>query len=558
MRHLLIALLLLAPYLLAQEPANPPAQTGSSAPAPVTDKDKCTVEGKVVDAADGKPLRKAIVTLFPSERRDSRPMSVGTDADGIFTFKGVDPGRFRLAANRRGYVTQQYGQTATNRPGTMLTLQPGQHVKDILFRLQVSAAVSGRILDEDGEPLANVQVNALRHSYRDGRRTLMPAGFSSSNDLGEYRIFGLAPGEYFIRAAFSGNSMTGGFISFDIDQVGDSTYAPTFYPGVQEGSQATPINLRAADDIRVNFTLSPTRAFSIRGKVINPSASGGRASLTLMPRDEMEQFTFGPGNNSIVNPDGTFEFRHVLPGSYTIIGRTNDEKGRYTARQNIEMADRNLTNVIVAFSPASDIPGRFTVTGSFQGRLRDLNVFLQPDSGSRMGGETAGAKDDGFFVLTGVADDLYRIRVGGVPPNAYIKTARYGSEDVLEKGLDPAGAHQSLEIVVSGDGGRISGAVSDKDQKAQPGITVVAIPDHPIRWISERSKPTSTDQNGRFNIQGLRPGRYRLYAFEEIEPGAYDDPQFMKRYLDHGKAVDISENSQQTVDLTVIGREENQ
>ena len=135
---------------------------------------------------------------------------------------------------------------------------------------------------------------------------------------------------------------------------------------------------------------------------------------------------------------------------------------------------------------------------------------------------------------------------------------RWSHEFLLEKGFDPAGAHASLEVVISGDGGRISGAATGKDQKAQPGVTVVAVSDQPLRWISERSKSASTDQNGRFNIQGLRPGRYHLYAFEEIEPGAYDDPQFMKRYLDRGKTIDITENSQQMVDLTMIPKEENQ
>ena len=560
MLRLIITLLFVGSYLGAQEQSGITTQRDVSAPpAPVSDKDKCTLEGKVLDAADGKSLRKAIITLYPTERRENRPMSVTTDSDGIFVFKGVDPGRFRISATRRGYVTQQYGQLASNRPGTMLTLQAGQHVTDILFRLQVGGAIAGRIHDEDGEPMANVQLNALRQTYRDGRRTLMPAGFSSSNDLGEYRIFGLAPGDYFLRAAFNSSYMSGAFASADTEQFGDSTYAPTFYPGVQEPSQATPITLRAADDIRINFTLNPTRAFSVRGKVMNLSGTGGRAWLTLVSRDEMEQFFFSPGNNNtVVNADGSFEFRHVLSGSYNITGRTNDEKGRYTARQALDVADRNVTNVIVAFRPAVEIPGRFTITGSFQGRIKDLNIYLQSDSGPMMGNAGASANNDGSFVITGVADDLYRLRVGGLPSNAYIRTLRYGSEDVLEKGLDPAGGHDALEVVISADGGRLTGVAYDRDQKSQPGITVVAIPDHPLRWISDRSKSTSTDQNGRFNLQGLRPGRYRLYAFEEVEPGAYEDPQFMKRYLDRGKTADVSENSQQTIDLTIIGREENQ
>jgi protocatechuate 3,4-dioxygenase beta subunit len=557
MCHLLITLLLLAPCLLTQDAHT--GQTSGAPPAPVSEKDKCTVEGKVLDASSGQPLRKTLVTLFPTERRENKPLSVSTDADGNFMFKRIDAGRFRLGANRRGYVSQQYGQGATNRSGTILTLQPGQHVKDILFRLQVSAAVSGRILDEDGEPMANVQVNALRRGYRDGRPAIMPAGFSDTNDLGEYRIFGLSPGEYFIRACYNGNAMTGGYVSFETDQAIDTTYAPTYYPGVQEISNATPITLRAADDVRANLMLNPTRAFSIRGRVINlAGASGGRAWLTIVPRDETESVRFGPDNNTVFDSDGSFEFRHILPGPYTINGRTGDDKGRYTARQNVDVTDRDVNNVIVAFRPAVEIPGRFTVDSSYQGRLKDLNIFLRPDSGSMMSNAGASAKDDGSFVIRGVADDLYRINLGPLAPNAYVKSVRYGSEDVLEKGFDPAGGHQSLEIVISGDGGRISGLVSDKDQKLQPGITVVAIPDHPLRWISDRSKSTSTDQNGRFNLQGLRPGRYRLYAFEEVEPGAYEDPQFIKRYLDRGKTADIGENSQQTIDLTIIGREENQ
>lgn len=543
-------------FLYAQE--SPPAP--DSPPAAVADKDKCTVEGKVVDAASGGPLRKVVVTLAPFERREGRPISVTTDADGIFSFKRVDPGRFRIIATRRGYVTQQYGQTTFNRAGTPLTLQPGQQVRDIFFRLHAGAVVSGRVLDEDGEPMANVQINALRRGYREGRRSLLPAGFASTNDLGEYRIFGLAPGEYFVRAAFNGNFTSGAFVSFDADQIGDSTYAPAFYPGVPEASQATPINLHPADDIRTNFTLIPVKAFSIRGKVINVLGPGnnGRGSLALIPRDEIDQFSFGPGNNTSVNFDGTFEFRHVLPGAYTIQGHAGDDKNQYSARQPVDVVDRNVPNVVVAFRPASDIPGRFTVTGTFRSRLQDLSVFLRSDSGFRMSGAGASAKNDGSFVIIGVADDLYRLGVAGLPPNAYIRSVRYGSEDVTERGLDPAGGRQSLDIVISADGGHISGLVTDKDQKAQPGITVVAVPDQPLRWIAAGSNPTSSDQNGRFNLQGLRPGRYRLYAFEEVEAGAYDDPQFMKKYLDFGKAVDVTENSQQSDDLTVIPREENQ
>src|SRR5215472_3033133 len=175
MRHLIIALLLLASHLLAQE--LPGTQASANPAAPVSAKDKCTVEGRVVDATDGKPLRKAVVTLFPMQRRNNRSFAVTTDSDGVFSLKRVDPGSFRLSATRRGYVTQQFGQSSLYPAGNLLELEPGAHVKDLLLRLQVGAVVAGRILDEDGEPMPNVQVNALWRMYRDGRRTLVPAGF---------------------------------------------------------------------------------------------------------------------------------------------------------------------------------------------------------------------------------------------------------------------------------------------------------------------------------------------------------------------------------------------
>src|SRR5262249_6212564 len=139
MRHLIIPLLLLGSSLVAQESPVVPAQPATNAPG--TAQHKCMVEGKVVDSSDGKPLKKTILTLIPNEKRDRKPISVSTDADGIFAFKAVDPGRFRLIAARRGYVDQQYGETGPRRPGTIISLEPGQHIKDILFRLQPGAAV---------------------------------------------------------------------------------------------------------------------------------------------------------------------------------------------------------------------------------------------------------------------------------------------------------------------------------------------------------------------------------------------------------------------------------
>ena len=112
-----LAALLFAIPVQAQQPAQTPAPP-----------EKCVVEGQVVKAGTGQPLKKARVVLRKEESRET-PQAVGTDADGKFQFKNVEPGRYRVYAVRNGYVRQEYGQRSSTRPGTVLTLAPGQQVR---------------------------------------------------------------------------------------------------------------------------------------------------------------------------------------------------------------------------------------------------------------------------------------------------------------------------------------------------------------------------------------------------------------------------------------------
>src|SRR5215467_9540359 len=113
-------------------------------------KEKCSIEGVVLRAATGDPLRKAVLTLRKAEGRD-QGKSAMTDVSGRFRFKDVEPGRYYLDANRNGYAQQEYGQHASHGPGTVLTLKPGSEPRDITFRLIAAAAIAGHVYDEDGE-----------------------------------------------------------------------------------------------------------------------------------------------------------------------------------------------------------------------------------------------------------------------------------------------------------------------------------------------------------------------------------------------------------------------
>ena len=166
-----------------------------------------TIEGRVLKAGTDEPLKKAWLTLYRVEG-ERRPNSTSTDASGRFILKDVEPGRYQLWAQRNGYVQQAYGQRGSERSGTTLTLGPGQTLSDIIFRLAPAAVISGRVFDEDGEPVAGASVQAMRYRYMEGKRELVPMGMDRSDDQGEYRIFGLAAGQYFVSANFmSGRGM---------------------------------------------------------------------------------------------------------------------------------------------------------------------------------------------------------------------------------------------------------------------------------------------------------------------------------------------------------------
>jgi hypothetical protein len=163
MAGLLPLALALLQTLLTQAPATSTAQSDTRQSA-VKPEDLCTIEGVVVKATTGDPLKKAVLMLHKVEER-AQPKNATSDASGHFQFKNVEPGRYHLYATRNGYARQEYGERAAHGSGTILTLTAGQHLKDISFRLIPAAVVAGHVYDEDGEPVAEAEIQALRFHY---------------------------------------------------------------------------------------------------------------------------------------------------------------------------------------------------------------------------------------------------------------------------------------------------------------------------------------------------------------------------------------------------------
>src|SRR5258708_6021404 len=178
---------------LALVPAD--AQTSSSrrvaGPAPATapkpevkPEDKCQIEGTVVNAMTGEPLKKAHLSLRPNGQPDA-PYGTFTDNAGHFLLDDIDPGRYFLTATRNGFVTQGLSTQGSARQITALDLAPAQKMKEVVLKLFPQGVITGHITDEDGEPLASVMVQCMRVGYPRGKKQLMPANGTSTNDLGD-------------------------------------------------------------------------------------------------------------------------------------------------------------------------------------------------------------------------------------------------------------------------------------------------------------------------------------------------------------------------------------
>jgi hypothetical protein len=512
--------------------------------------ERCTVEGRVVKAGTGEPLNRARIILRKTDARDVS-YSASTGESGRFFIQDVQPGRYRLSAERNGYLRTNYGQRRANQAGAVLTLSPGQRAGDIVLNLVPFGVISGRVVDEAGEPVPRVRVTALRSSRESGRRQLVAAVTDASDDRGEYRIFGLAPGKYYVSAAPS--PTPGGMMGEDEGE----QYVPFFYPGVTEPGQAAPLEVPGGREINsVDFRLIRMPTVRVRGKVV-PAATGSRLDrdipivVFLMPRSEMFSSRV---LNATAGPDGNFDIRSVGPGSYVLTAFQANEQRRLFARLPIEVGGSTIDGVNLVLIPGLEVTGRVRLEGG-EVEVKDIRILLQSRNGSIGGsGGVAPVKPDGTFALQNVAADDYQFSVLGLSGDAYLKAARIGGMDILAGGVDLSRGNVPgpLDVLVSYAGGHVEGTVSGDDQQPAAGATVVLVPEGERRSRPELFRSTSSDDSGRFVLRGIPPGDYQVFAWEDVEQGAWLDTDFLRDYERSGEALSISERGRINLQLKVI------
>ncbi len=526
---------------------------------PVASVEKATIEGMVVSAGTGEPLRKAVITLRQIEGREAS-YATSTDPSGHFILKDIGPGQYRLWVQHTGYLRQEYGQRAANGPGTILTFQPGRYLRDILLRLIPSGAITGRVYDEAGEPIDGGRIKALRRSYERNQRQFVQAATAVTNDRGEYRLYGLPPGQYYVSASYTPTLAreVGGATAAQpaAESILEEGYAPTYYPATNDPGRAAPIALGPGEELRgLDFTLLPKRTVRVRGRVF--SAASGRpgrgATLWLYARESGARGSVFRMQTVVEDSQGAFEFRGVTPGSYVLGANWLEEGEVYRARQTLDAGDADVDGINLVLTAGIELKGRVRIEGNAQLHLADCRVVLKPRDDPESGATSVSVKPDGTFVLKNVASDVYDVTLAGAPDDFYLKAARLGSDNVLEVGLNLARGRQpgTLELALSSAGGQVDGIVMS-ERHAFDSALVALVPEPRQRSQTRLYKTSTIDQYGHFTLRGIAPGDYKLFAWEDIEVGAYLDADFLQPYEERGETIRVVEVGRYSTRLKLI------
>ena len=244
-----------------------------------------TVEGRVTNTVDGKPVREATVMLRGTVRSGTPPNvdSYVTETGSTGRFQVyLPPGKYQVMPSHSGFTA---GLPEPLAGPTLLTLEPGQHAV-LALQLVPDGVISGRVVDQDGDPLRNAGVEVLHYSYLYGRRQLSGVRSAVTNDRGEYRAYGLPPGSYYLRAS----APPAGGIVMNNERPRRTqparSFAATFYPDAREAAQTAPLELKPGAELtNVDIRLLREMVYSVRVKLPEPLDGSSRyPNITLLRR----------------------------------------------------------------------------------------------------------------------------------------------------------------------------------------------------------------------------------------------------------------------------------
>jgi protocatechuate 3,4-dioxygenase beta subunit len=506
-------------------------------------------------AVGSMPLRRTQVSLTATDNPQLR-RSTTTDGDGRYEIGDLPAGRYQMTVTKAGYVTMQYGQRRPFEPGTPISVRDGETVSSIDFALPKGAVITVRLNDEFGEPVAGQTVEMQRFQWgEDGQRRLVGAGgggtpFSGTDDRGEVRIFGLMPGEYVIGTR---RGLTSGPGAGSDAAEG---FANTFYPGTLSAMEAQPISVGIGQELNIQFALVASRLSRIRGTATDsqgrPAAGATINLVTQIGCGGMSSSTAGT-----VSPDGTFSVSGVPPGEHYLQFR--QRLGLETESASVPISvGGDINGVAAILGLGTTVTGRVVYEGTRpsagpQGWPPLLRVTAREACSSPLAGVSGGDVDpDDTFKITGATGRLF-LTVPGLPATWTVKSVTLEGADITDVPLNLGDRKtvSDVRVTLTDKITQVHGFVADsKGQNLADYVVVIQSAEQKEPAIAARLvKAARPDTNGRFEVRGLRPGRYVATALDSMEQNRQFSPEFQKDLRRGAREFTIREGETVTVDL---------
>lgn len=563
MKNLWFALFLL-PALAAQPSASPK-------PA--------VLEGKAVDSVTGAPLRKTDVTLTtnlmpegmdemakklgldfgdPAEaekpKAPRRSYAATTDAAGKFRIENVDPGNYYLTAKHSGYGDERYVPKGKYESDGQLHLSSGDQLTTIEFKLVPHGAISGRVVDEDGDPVPDGMVSAMSYSFSGGRRRLTPADTAQTNERGEFRLGKLPPGHYVVGAERLAIGAMMETPAAPKDGSPETAYVLTYFPQTTDVAQAQVTDVKPASDIPgLVIHMQKSRVVRVKGKLAAADGTPIKSAQVML----MAGARPGSMRMSMVNnPEGKFELANLAPGTYmAMVMQMGGDHGPAMTMQPLIVSTENMENVKLGSSPEGKLQGRIVVNGDAPGIvLKKIRITLVGADAAPIMPAWGQVAESGAFTIGKVANAPYEVGISGVPAGAYLKSVIWSGHDMLGKTLDfTGGAAGDLQVVLGVDGGQVEATVMHDDKPA-PDATVVLLPADPARRFGDTVHNETADAAGHVTFRDIAPGDYVVYAWEKVDDDAWFDPDFLKPVEARGVKLSLGAKGSEKVQVTLIPR----
>jgi len=503
-----------------------------------------------VSAETGAPVRRAEVQAALGGQRARGAL---TDANGRFELRDLPAGSWTVRASKTGFVTQQYGQRAPFAPSEPLTLADGQQL-NADFAMLRGGAIMGRVFDDFGEPLANVRVSALRAQLTpNGRRLVTSGGLGTTDDTGAYRLYGLAPGMYYV-SAVPGGSGGGGLSTVD----GAVTYGPTYFPGTTDVTGAQRVTMIVGQEqSNIDFAVTAQPSVRVSGIVLGMNGAPMQAMVSLrVPLfDDVGSSEPRIANS---NADGTFTLRNVPPGNY-MLEVTGRRASRDVAPEVAAMplaVATEIAGLTVTTSRGATISG--TIAAEAGARVDVAGIRATAPSLRTQQGEwipQAQATDTGSFVLEGLIG-THALRFDRLPAGWVVRSITANGVDVTDVPIDFRGTEQvAVRVVLTNRVTEITGSVSADVSPAGAGILV--FPEDKSKWVSTSRylRTVRAGDKGEFSLKAL-PGnqRYLAVALEYLQTGEQLDPEFLERVKPLATSFSLADGEQKRLELRLSPR----